>query len=415
MSLRAPMESGRGNLFLRPNRAMSSHWIPFCNGMVINLLLNLRCIPFLQVLYCQLSSILAGVITMKQQQDWKKVLKADPTDWLLEESDPGVRYLALRDIVDAGEKEVKAARARAHREGPIATILDNMDPAGWWLHPGNVYTPKCQGTSWSIIALAQLGASLEEDKRIGSACSYLLDYAMSKGGQFSSSVEAYKTFNCFQGNMLTSMMDLGCRDARLDTAYAWTARTVTGEGLPAKVTREGIAKADSSSGKLSPFYYITGPLFSCRRMTHCAWAGAKVMLALSRLPEERRTPLIQRAIRAGVDYFFIADPATAWFPGEKAPRPDHRWWKFHFPVVGLDLLQVAEALTALGYGADPRLANTLDLIRSKQDENGRWALEKNYGYWHKWWVNYGSINKPNKWVTLRAMRVLKQAGQQNHK
>jgi len=105
-----------------------------------------------------------------KQQDWKKLLKADPTDWLLEEADPGVRYLALRDIVDASEKEVKTARKKAHREGPIATIQDNMNPEGWWLHPGYVYNPKCQGTSWSIISLAQMGGSIEEDKRISIAC-----------------------------------------------------------------------------------------------------------------------------------------------------------------------------------------------------------------------------------------------------
>lgn len=349
---------------------------------------------------------------MVKQNDWKKLLKADPTDWLLEPDDPGVRYLALRDIVEADEKEIKAARRKAHREGPIAVILHNMNLVGYWLHPGYVYVPKCQGTSWSIISLAQMGGSIEEDKRIAAACSYLVDYALAKGGQFSGSGDASKTFNCFQGNMLTSLMDLGCKDDRLDTAYEWTARTVTGDGLPAKVTKQGLATADSISGKLFPFSYITGPLFSCRWIAHCAWAGAKVMLALSRLPEGHRTPLIKRAIQAGVDYFFSSDPATADFPGEMAPRPDRRWWKFHFPVVGMDLLQVAEALTALGYGADPRLVNTLDLIRSKQDEIGRWALEKNYGYWHKWWVNYGSINKPNKWVTLRAMRVLKQAAQQ---
>jgi len=63
--------------------------------------------------------------------NWRKQLRADPADWLLEESDPGVRYLALRDIVDAGEKEVKEARQKAHREGPIATILDNMNPEGY--------------------------------------------------------------------------------------------------------------------------------------------------------------------------------------------------------------------------------------------------------------------------------------------
>jgi hypothetical protein len=348
---------------------------------------------------------------MTKQSDWKKLLKADPTDWLLEPDDPAVRYLALRDIVDADEKEVKAPRAKAHREGPIATILENMNPEGWWVRPDYVYVPKCRGTSWSIISLAQMGASIDEDKRIGTACAYLLDNALSKGGQFSNTGDAFKTFNCFQGNMLTSLMDVGCRDARLDTAYEWTARTVTGEGLPTKVTKEGLTSAEGSSGKLFPLSYITSPLFSCRRMTHCAWAGAKVMMALSRLPEGRRTPLIKRAIQAGVEYFFSSDPATANFPGETAPRPDRRWWKFHFPVVGMDILQVAEALTTLGYGADPRLANTLKIIRDKQDENGRWLLEKNYGYWHQWWVKYGSLGKPNKWITLRAMRMLKRAAQ----
>ena len=138
------------------------------------------------------------------------------------------------------------------------------------------------------------------------------------------------------------------------------------------------------------------------------------MTAFSRIPAESRYPLVKQAIEVGINYFFSADPATADFPGETAPRPDRRWWKFHFPVVGGDLLQVTEALTTLGYGADPRLANTLDLIRSKQDQNGMWLREKNYGYWHKWWVDCGLFNKPNKWVTLRALRVLKQAGQQTY-
>ena len=349
---------------------------------------------------------------MEKQQDWKKLLKADPTDWLLEPDDPGVRYLALRDIVDVGENEIKAARQKAHRQGPIARILDNMNPAGYWVRPNNVYVPKCQGTVWSIISLAQIGASIEEDKRIGTACTYLLDHAMAMGGQFSNTGDASKTFNCLQGNMLTSLMDMGCNDDRIAVAYEWTARTVTGEGLPLKVTKEGLASTDLSSTKLRSLSHITGPLFACRSTNHCAWAGAKVMLAFSRLPVERRSGLIKKAIDAGVRYFFSSDPATANFPGEMAPAPDRRWWKFHFPVIGLDLLQVAEALTALGYGGDPRLVNTLDLIRGKQDEHGRWLLERNYGYQHKWWVEYGSPNKPNKWVTLRALRVLKWAAQQ---
>jgi hypothetical protein len=349
---------------------------------------------------------------MDNRNDWKSLLKANPTNWLLETIDPGVRYLALRDIVEASDKDIKAARAKAHRMGPIAQILDNMAPEGYWVQPGTVYSPKCRGTVWSIISLAQLGASVEEDKHVDTACTYLLDHAMAKGGQFSSTGEASKTFNCLQGNLLTSLLDLGCQDSRLDVAFEWTARTVTGDGLPLKVSNEGLTSSDNSSTKLYPLSYITGPLFACRSTKHCAWGGAKVILAFSRLPAERRSNLIEQAIEAGTKYYFNSDPATANFPGEMAPVPDKRWWKFHFPVIGLDILQIAEALTALGYGSDPRLANTLDLIRQKQGENGKWLLEENYGYWHKWWVKYGSIGKPNKWVTLRALRVLKQAGQQ---
>jgi hypothetical protein len=35
-------------------------------------------------------------------------------------------------------------------------------------------------------------------------------------------------------------------------------------------------------------------------------------------------------------------------------------------------------LLALGQGKDSRLANALQLIRAKRDEQGRWALEYHY-------------------------------------
>jgi hypothetical protein len=353
---------------------------------------------------------------MSQEQDWKKALKADPTDWLLEEDDPGARYLALRDIVEADEKEVKAARGKAHREGPIATILDNMGPSGYWIKPGNVYANKCRGTVWSIISLAELGASIEEDKRVGTACSYLMNSALLKSGQFSPGRIPSNMGLCLQGNMLLSLMDLGYRDSRLDTAYEWTARMVTGEGVPQKVNPDGLDFAEGVPGPFRYFKYI-GPRFACRTNKNmpCGWSAVKVMMAFTRLPAERRSGLMQRAIETGVDFFLGTDPATAGFPGHRTGVPDKRWWQFRFPSFwGSDILQIAEALTGLGYGGDPRLANTLDLILSKQDENGKWPLEY-VDHNHKMWVKYGSINKPNKWVTLRALRVLKRAGERKPK
>ena len=67
-----------------------------------------------------------------------------------------------------------------------------------------------------------------------------------------------------------------------------------------------------------------------------------------------------------------------------------------------------EALVALGYGHDPRLSNALALVREKQDEQGRWNLE--YDYTGRTWVDFGPVNQPSKWVTLRALKVLKNIG-----
>jgi hypothetical protein len=133
------------------------------------------------------------------------------------------------------------------------------------------------------------------------------------------------------------------------------------------------------------------------------------MLAFGKLAKDKRTPVIDRAIKAGVDFFFSKDPAEADYPSGYAAGPSGNWWKFGFPVFYItDLLQIAEALAGLGYARDQRLARALDLVRQKQDARGRWALE--YDYTGKTWVDFGAKKQPNKWVTLRALRVLKAAG-----
>jgi hypothetical protein len=50
------------------------------------------------------------------------------------------------------------------------------------------------------------------------------------------------------------------------------------------------------------------------------------------------------------------------------------------------------------------MAGLLELIHSKQDEQGRWNLENEYI--GKTWVDFGARNEVNKWVTLRALRTM---------
>jgi hypothetical protein len=274
-----------------------------------------------------------------------------------------------------------------------------MDDEGYWAKAGPGYSPKYHGTVWSIILLAQLGASATEDKRIARACAYLLDNNLTEGGQFSTSTAPSGTVDCLQGNMCWALRELGCDDPRLMKAFDWMARTVTGEG---------IAPLGDKHAEVRYYAYKCGPGFACgvNGQLPCAWGAVKVMLAFGKVPVNQRTPLMKRAIKQGVDFLFSVDPATSAYPTRDAARPNRSWWKFGFPVFYItDILQNVEALVALGYGRDKRLAKALALIRDRQDEHGRWPLEHEY----KTWVDFGSKRQPNKWVTLRALRVLKAA------
>jgi hypothetical protein len=332
---------------------------------------------------------------------WRDLVNYDPGTWLLEDSGPGVRYLALRDLVGLSEhdRELVEARLTAHEQGPISTLLAEMDPAGYWVEPGPGYNPKYRSTVWAVILLAQLGASVNMDKRIDAACAYLLDHALNPAGQFSITGPPSGTVDCLQGNLIWALLDMGCRAARLEQAVDWMARTVTGEGLAPNTERQ------------VPLRYYAGkcgPGFACgaNNTLPCAWGAVKVMLAFSRLPDEWRTPLVQGAIQMGIDFLFSIDPSTAAYPTGYSDKPSRNWWKFGFPVFYItDLLQLVEAVGRLGYGQEPRLANAISTILEKQDQQGRWALE--YGYAGKTWLDFGRLKQPNPWVTLRALRTLK--------
>jgi hypothetical protein len=333
---------------------------------------------------------------------WQQQLRGDSLSWLLESDSPGVRYLALRDLVDTSKNELKKASKLAHRQGPISAVLAHMEKQGFWSEPGPGYLPKYFSTVWSIILLAQLGAQAEEDERICKACAYILDHALTPTGQFTASGAPSGTADCLQGNLIWALAELGCQDSRLNQAIDWMARTVTGEGI-----------APLTDKKASVRYYAgkRGPNFECGSNNNlpCAWGGIKVMLALAGIPKKSHTPVIKRAIAKGVDFLFSVDPALATYPSGYSSKPSGNWWKFGFPVFYVtDLLQNVEALIRLGFGKDKRLLRALDLVREKQDAKGRWLLEYDYG--GKTWVDFGEKKQPNKWVTLRALRVLKAVG-----
>ena len=328
---------------------------------------------------------------------WKDKLNGDPVPWLLENdrSQPAIRSYTLRDILGRAEndKEVKAAKAAIMTSGPVPVILE-----GYWDKPGFSFRPKYRRTEHTIIHMAQLGAD-GADPRIRAGCEILLSqYIDSNGGlSFTGTPSDFK--HCHAGIMGAALIDFGwLNDRRLQRAMEWLAQTITGEGV-----------ADASNRDTNRHYYKSrnlAPLFVCARNGNlpCAWGAIKAMLALSKVPPAQRTRNMHEAIKLGVDFLLSRDPAVADYPFSSGNRPSSRWFTFFYPLgTSADILQNLEVLTALGQAQNPRLVNALALVISKQDQQGRWLLEHTYvGIQEK-------KRQPSKWITLRALRVLKAA------
>ena len=78
-----------------------------------------------------------------------------------------------------------------------------------------------------------------------------------------------------------------------------------------------------------------------------------------------------------------------------------RWLTFGVPRIW-DLLSALRALAAPGYTHDPRFTPLLDLFLTRQDEQGHWLC----GSVSRTWP-LEKRNRPSKWVTLDALRLLK--------
>ena len=336
-------------------------------------------------------------------EDWRDRLRGDPLPWLLDEAEPAVRHMALRHLLDrtADDPEVRAAREAATRAAPIATILAAQDPAGWWEKPGHGYGSKYRGTTWSLIFLDQLGADSDEP-RVQAGCEYVLAHTQAPTGGFACSGSVSEkppppglVLHCLTGNLLRALIGFGrLDDARVGRAIAWQATAITGEGEP-------------HWNAATP-----GPGFRCgaNEGLPCAWGAAKALLALARIPPERRSPAADRAIATSVDFLLSRDPAAADYPmGYGNTKPNSSWFRLGFPSGYVaDVLQVLEALAAAGVGRDPRLANAVEWLLAQQDAEGRWA--NRYAYAGKMWVDIDAPGAPSRWVTLRACRVLRAIG-----
>jgi hypothetical protein len=329
---------------------------------------------------------------------------ASVVDWLLDASDPAVRHATLRDLLGrpANDPDVVASLRRAMGDGPIAAILRAQDPEGWWEKPGPGYATKYRGTVWQLIFLDQLHAD-GTDERIRRAGDYVLAHTQAASGGFGASGVSggsppppSSVIHCLNGNLVRALIGFGwLDDPRLQRAIEWQARAITGDGVER--------------------WYATGtsgPGFACaaNEGLPCAWGAVKALSGLVRVPPARRSVLVERAIASGVAFLLGRDPRDADYPmGWGNTRPSGSWFKLGFPSGYVtDVLDELEVLCAAGQARDARLGRALAWLREQRGPDGRWINRR--AWTGKTWLDIERQGRPSKWVTLRALAVLRATG-----
>ena len=296
--------------------------------------------------------------------------------WLVEPSEPAMRYLASRDLLRPRLSERSLARLEAEipERGWAARILTRQRDRTWWATKKTCYRPKFTSTIWQLQVLADFGLS-RRDERIANAVELWFDlHYIRRDGGYSYSVRA-KTRSgshlCTTGNMVRSLVRLGyLDDERVQSAIRW----LVGEQYP-------------DGG---------WDCFGRGRGTMDAW---EAMSGLAEVPPDRRSADVRRALGAGAE-FFLRQRLL-----HEGPRYE-RWywlrypWHYHYDVlVGLDFM------TALGYGGDPRMREALDHLESKRLPDGRWNLDHTNGD-----LVIEPRGRPSKMITFLALRALRRAG-----
>ena len=336
------------------------------------------------------------LIVKKKAVSWKSLLNADPTDWLLETDNPAVLYFTLRDILDKPENdpEVKSARKAIMTSGIVPRILEKQNDDGSWGVPENFYVnAKYKGTIWIIITLAELGAD-GQDKRIKKAAEFILARSQDKqsggfayqSGEDGGSHE--KVVPCLTGNMVFSLIRFGCLDdIRIHHGIEWlTKYTRFDDGIPE-----------------APKGWPYDKHKNCYGNHTCHMGVIKSLKALAEIPVVERTDAVKETIKNGAEYLLMHRLyKSSHDPSVVAKR---FWVNFGFLTLWkTDALEMLGVLVKLEY-RDERMQDTIDLLVSKQDEQGRWKMGKSWN--SRLLVSLEKDNKPSKWITLNALRVLK--------
>ena len=310
-------------------------------------------------------------------------------DWLLEDDQPSVRYLALTTLQErpAEDSEEEEAKRAIVSRGWAAEILGNQQAGAWWVGKESLYRPKYVSTNWMLLILADLGLTKSEPRIARASELWIKRFSKSDGGFASDHSKASHV--CTTGNTARALVMFGYADhPKVRSAFRW------------------MVENEAEKGGWSCFG-------SGRNLD--SW---EPMSAFAALPRQKWSKSVKLAVERGAQFFLEREMHKQ--RGHYEP-----WYRFHYPVhYYYDLLVGLDFMTSLGYGDDKRLAHAVEVLKKKRRPDGRWNLdavhpdaEGGAAAWYSKHPNDAPVpfalekaGEPSKMITLKAMQVLNRLG-----
>jgi hypothetical protein len=304
-------------------------------------------------------------------------------DWLLD-ADPAIRWQVMRDLTDESPDVIAAERSRIATEGWGARLLALQEPDGRW--GGRPWSQEYTDTFHVLELLRRFGLdpASEPARR---AIALVREHVVWKGGApvdtpwddhrfFEGEVEP-----CINGNVVAT------------GSYFGVDMTPLVDRLLGEQLADGGWNCEVENGATVSSFGTTINVLE-GLLEHERAIGGSARVADARRRGEAY--MLERRLFRRKSTGEVIDPAWLEF---SFPT----WW--HYDVLrGLDYFRNASL------EPDERVAEAIRVVDGKRDADGRWALDNVYPGEAHFDLEDGA-GRPSRWITLRALRVLRWSGQ----
>jgi hypothetical protein len=295
--------------------------------------------------------------------------------WLLD-SDPAIRWQAMRDLTGESPNAIAAERSRVATEGWGARLLALQTPSGGWGGPKEDLT-----ALYSLIVLKDLGldpASKQARKMIDRVDRRLVFK------QFNNRPSLHgETEPCINGRILA----IGSCFKEPNDALA---NQLLGEQLE-----------DGGWNCEAPPYLSPKRPPSRRSSFHTTICVLEGLLEYERAG--RNSAAAAKARKRAENYLLERRMFRSLRTGEVI---DKRWLRFSFPAFWhYDVLRGLDYLRNAGIKPDSRVDEAIKTVLERRHQNGRWPLNLLHPE-HIPLEMETRVGSASRWNTLRALRVL---------